>query len=83
MALVRSPDEAADLGVPARAFDYAKAKTLAPALAGVDTFLLISSSEVGQRIEQHHNVITGSASGTSATLQVVRPMASISVKACA
>ena len=57
IALVRSPDKASDLGVEARAFDYADADTLAPALAGVDTLLLISSSEVGQRAKQHHNVI--------------------------
>jgi NAD(P)H dehydrogenase (quinone) len=57
VALVRSPEKAAGLGVQARAFDYSKPDTLAPALAGVDTLLLISSSEVGQRLAQHHNVI--------------------------
>jgi len=58
VALVRSPDKASDLGVEARAFDYARPDTLAPALADVETLLLISSSEVGQRAEQHRNVIT-------------------------
>ena len=57
VALARSPDKAADLGVEARAFDYAQADRLAPALAGVDTLLLISSSEVGQRVAQHRAVI--------------------------
>lgn len=57
VALVRSPEKASDLGVEARAFDYAKPETLAPALTGVDTMLLISSSEVGQREAQHRNVI--------------------------
>ncbi|PZQ50499.1 MAG: NAD(P)-dependent oxidoreductase [Rhodovulum sulfidophilum] len=57
VALVRSPDKAADLGVAARAADYAKPETLEKALAGVDTLLLISSSEVGQRATQHANVI--------------------------
>ncbi|WP_448663628.1 SDR family oxidoreductase [Sphingomonas sp. CJ20] len=57
IALARSPEKAASLGVPVRAFDYADAATLAPALAGVDTLLLISSSEIGQRIEQHRAVI--------------------------
>lgn len=57
VALVRSPEKAVDLGVAARAFDYSKPDTLGPALAGVDTLLLISSSEVGQRAAQHHNVI--------------------------
>jgi NAD(P)H dehydrogenase (quinone) len=57
VALARSPAKAADLGVPARPFDYAAPDTLAPALAGVKTLLLISSSEVGQREAQHRNVI--------------------------
>lgn len=57
VALVRSPEKAADLGVTAIAFDYSKPDRLAPALAGVDTLLLISSNEVGQRAAQHRNVI--------------------------
>jgi NAD(P)H dehydrogenase (quinone) len=57
VALARSPEKAADLGVEARAFDYARPETLAPALAGVRTLLLISSSEIGQRVAQHRNVI--------------------------
>ena len=57
VALVRNPAKAADLGVTARAFDYSKPEQLEPALAGIDTLLLISSSEVGQRAAQHANVI--------------------------
>ncbi|HEX7890674.1 MAG TPA: SDR family oxidoreductase [Ramlibacter sp.] len=57
VALMRSPAKAADLGVPARAADYGDAKALAAALAGVDTLLLISGNEVGQRVPQHRNVI--------------------------
>lgn len=57
VALVRSPAKAADLGVEARAADYDDAKSLAAALAGIDTLLLISGSEVGQRAQQHRNVI--------------------------
>ncbi|PZU64015.1 SDR family oxidoreductase [Sphingobium sp.] len=57
IALGRSPDKLAELGVAARRADYAKPETLDVALAGVDTLLLISSSEVGQRAEQHGNVI--------------------------
>lgn len=56
-ALVRSPDKAAALGVEVRAFDYSEPDTLAPALAGVDTLLFISSSEIGRRAVQHRNVI--------------------------
>ncbi|MGU3575620.1 SDR family oxidoreductase [Brucellaceae bacterium C25G] len=57
VALVRSPEKAKDLGVSARAADYAKPETLSDALTGVETLLLISSSEVGQRAAQHKNVI--------------------------
>ena len=57
VALVRSPERAEDLAVEARAFDYGRPDTLAPALSGIDTLLLISSSEVGRRAAQHRNVI--------------------------
>lgn len=57
VALARSPAKAADLGVAAREADYAEPGTLASALTDVDTLLLISSSEIGQRVAQHRNVI--------------------------
>ncbi|MBO9546575.1 SDR family oxidoreductase [Caulobacter sp.] len=57
VALVRDPAKAADLGVAVRVADYAQPETLATALAGVDTLLLISSDAVGQRVAQHRNVI--------------------------
>lgn len=57
IALARSPERASDLGVEVHRFDYADPKTLAPALIGVDTLMLVSSSEIGQRAEQHNNVI--------------------------
>lgn len=57
VALVRSPEKAANLGVATRTFDYGQPGTLAPALEGAKTLLLISSSEVGQRAQQHRNVI--------------------------
>ncbi len=41
----------------ARAFDYSKVEGQVEALQGVDTLLLVSSSEVGQREVQHKNVI--------------------------
>ena len=56
VALARSPEKA-DLGVETRAFDYDRPETLAPALAGVERLLLISSSEVGKRAPQHRTVI--------------------------
>ena len=56
LALVRDP--AADLGVPARAFDYTMPETLRPALAGVDVLVLISSNDFNDRVGQHRNVIS-------------------------
>ena len=57
IALVRSKEKAADLGVDIREADYEKPHTLETALAGVDTLLLISGSEIGKRTTQHQNVI--------------------------
>lgn len=57
VALVRTPAAVSDLGVETRVFDYSKADALPSALAGVDTLLLISGNEMGQRVEQHQNVI--------------------------
>jgi NAD(P)H dehydrogenase (quinone) len=57
VALARSPEKAADLGVEVHMANYDETETLAPALAGVDTLLLISASEVGKREVQHRNVI--------------------------
>ena len=57
VALVRSKEKAADLGVEAREADYEDPQSLDAALNGVDTLLLISGSEVGKRAAQHSNVI--------------------------
>ena len=57
VALVRTPAKAAGLGIAARAADYARPETLPAALAGVQTLLLISSNDIGQRLAQHRNVI--------------------------
>src|SRR5687768_3902879 len=58
VALARSKQKAADLGVEVREADYDRPETLASALQGVDTLLLISGSEVGKRAPQHTNVIS-------------------------
>ena len=55
IVLVRSPEKIS--GVEARKFDYSKTEGQVEALQGVDTLILVSSSEVGQRIQQHKNVI--------------------------
>lgn len=57
IAIARDSEKAADLGVSVREADYTAPDALVAALEGVDTLLLISSSEVGQRAVQHQNVI--------------------------
>lgn len=57
VALVRTPSKAADLGVEVREADYTRPDSLDKALVGIDMLLMISGSEVGQRLAQHRNVI--------------------------
>ena len=57
VALVRSPQKAADLGVEASEFDYNNPDALVDALNGIDNLILISGNEIGQRAAQHANVI--------------------------
>ena len=56
-ALARSPEKAADLGVPFARPTTPSRKPSRRRLVGVDVLLLISSSEIGQRAQQHHNVL--------------------------
>jgi len=59
-AVVRNPAKAADLaalGITLREADYNKPETLAAAFTGASKLLLISSSELGQRVPQHKAVI--------------------------
>jgi NAD(P)H dehydrogenase (quinone) len=60
VAVVRTPEKAADVaarGVQVRQADYADPAALESALEGVDRLLLVSGSEVGQRVAQHANVL--------------------------
>ena len=62
VAGVRDPAKASavalrDKGVAVRVADYSRPETLSAAFAGVDRLLLVSGSEIGQRTEQHSNVI--------------------------
>lgn len=64
VALVRDPARATDLrdaGIEVRAADYTDEAALDAALRGVDSLLLVSSSEVGQRFAQHRSVIDAAA----------------------
>ncbi|WP_409059121.1 SDR family oxidoreductase [Streptomyces sp. SYP-A7185] len=59
-AVVRDKEKAADLaarGVEVRIADYSAPETLSGAFAAGDRVLLISGSEVGQRVPQHTAVI--------------------------
>ncbi|MCQ4120812.1 SDR family oxidoreductase [Rhodococcus tibetensis] len=60
VALVRTPAKATDLadkGVDVRQADYSDRDTLDKAVSGVDKLLLVSGSDLGQRVVQHGNVI--------------------------
>ncbi|WP_369145898.1 SDR family oxidoreductase [Streptomyces sp. R44] len=60
VAVVRDKAKAADLaerGVELRIADYSRPETLAEAFEAGDRVLLISGSEVGQRVAQHRAVI--------------------------
>ena len=60
VALVRDASRAQDLaddGVRVRVAAYEDPAALVQGLADVDTLLLVSGSEVGQRVAQHRNVI--------------------------
>jgi len=60
VAAVRIPEKAKDLaesGIQVRYADYSLPESWDEALKGADKVLLISSSEIGQRANQHRNVI--------------------------
>ncbi|MHB1289131.1 NAD(P)H-binding protein [Georgenia sp.] len=64
VAIARTPEKAQDLaarGVQVREGDYDRPETLDTALAGVDRLLLVSGSEIGNRVPQHGNVVTAAA----------------------
>jgi len=66
VAVVRTPDKATDLaarGVQVRQADYTDRTALEAALQGVDRLLLVSGSEVGQRVAQHTNVLQAARAG--------------------
>jgi NAD(P)H dehydrogenase (quinone) len=60
ISVVRNPATAKDLearGVELRTANYEDPSAVKAALAGADKVLLISSSEIGQRVRQHRHVI--------------------------
>lgn len=61
VAGARDVAKAADLGVRAVHLDYTDPTSVSAALDGVDSVVLVSSSEVGQRFAQHKAVIDAAA----------------------
>lgn len=82
VAGARDVAKGADLaqkGVRVVALDYTDATTIAAALDGVDSVLLISGSEVGQRAAQHQAVIdAASAAGVTKFVYTSAPKATTS-----
>jgi NAD(P)H dehydrogenase (quinone) len=82
VAAVRSPEKAADLtgrGVQVREADYTKPDTLAAAFVGTEKLLLISASEMGQRLRQHTNAVNAAvAAGVSQIVYTSAPYADAS-----
>ena len=71
VAAVRTPTKAGELiarGVDVREADYSRPDTLRTAFAGAEKVLLISSSEVGQRVAQHGAVINAARAAGVAPL---------------
>lgn len=83
VALARRPEAAADLaarGVVVREFDYNRPETLTPALAAVDSLLLVSGNEFGKRAEQHQAVIDAAkAAGVARLVYTSAPSANDSI----
>jgi NAD(P)H dehydrogenase (quinone) len=64
VGVARTPTKATGLverGVQIREGDYSRPETLPAALAGVQRLLLVSGTEVGQRVAQHTAVIEAAA----------------------
>ena len=75
----RTVEKAADLGVEVVHLDYSDPASLGTALVGVDSLLLVSGSEVGQRVTQHGNVIdAAAAAGVSHLVYTSAPAATTS-----
>jgi NAD(P)H dehydrogenase (quinone) len=69
----------AETGVRTAAADYADRASLDAAFAGAGTLVLVSGSEVGQRVEQHRNAIDAAvAAGVSRIVYTSAPQATTS-----
>ncbi|WP_136057149.1 SDR family oxidoreductase [Microbacterium sp. K24] len=79
VAGARDVAKGADLGVPVVHLDYTDAASIEAALRGVDSVVLVSGSEVGQRVAQHRAVIDAAkAAGVSKLVYTSAPKATTS-----
>jgi NAD(P)H dehydrogenase (quinone) len=79
IAGARDVSKGADLGVPVVHLDYTDPSSIAAALEGVDTVVLVSGSEVGQRGAQHRAVIEAAkAAGIAKLVYTSAPKATTS-----
>lgn len=81
-AVGRNTERLAELaasGVGTAAIDYTDPASLESAFAGADVLMLVSGSEVGQRVQQHTNAITAAVSaGVSRIVYTSAPKADTS-----
>lgn len=69
----------ADLGVKTAVLDYAKPETVTAIVKPGDLLMLVSGSELGQRVQQHSNVITAAKdAGVSRIVYTSAPKATTS-----
>jgi NAD(P)H dehydrogenase (quinone) len=76
VATGRHVEKIADLGVTVKKAPYEDPETLEAVFAGADKVLFVSGSEVGQRIEQHRNVVQAAkAAGVGLVVYTSAPKA--------
>lgn len=79
IAGARDTTKAADLGVRVVHLDYTDPASVSAAVEGIDTVVLVSGSEVGQRVAQHQAVIEAAkAAGISKFVYTSAPKATTS-----
>lgn len=79
VAGARDIAKGADLGVPVVHLDYTDPSSVTTALEGVESVVLVSGSEVGQRVDQHRAVIdAAAAAGVSKFVYTSAPKATTS-----
>ncbi|KQV07371.1 SDR family oxidoreductase [Leifsonia sp. Root112D2] len=76
---VQKLDDLAARGVRVAQIDYTRPETLGAAFEGAEALLLVSGSEVGQRVAQHTNVVTAAkAAGVARIVYTSAPHADTS-----